>query len=227
MGEQSLIEGVERYYTAKLAEHGAKAEGVDWNGEYGQRLRYEQLLAVVDDPGEQLSINDFGCGYGALVEHLASSFTDFSYVGYDISPAMIAAAREIHRDEPRAKFVHEERELRSADFTLASGIFNVRLDQPQDVWAQYVLETIDRIASVSRRGLAFNFLTSHSDPERMRPDLHYADPSELLDYCLRHYSRDVVVKHDYGLYEFTVLVWLDRRPPVAGAATPDTDARVA
>jgi SAM-dependent methyltransferase len=220
MAERSLIEGVERYYSAKLAEHGASAEGVDWNGEDGQRLRYEQLLAVVGAPGEHLSINDYGCGYGALVEHLASSFADFSYLGYDISPAMIAAAREFHRDEPRAEFVLEERELRPADFTLASGIFNVRLDQPEAVWSRYVLETIDRIASVSRRGMAFNALTSHSDPDRMRPDLHYADPSELLDYCLRRYSRDVAVKHDYGLYEFTVLVWLDRRPPVADARVP-------
>jgi SAM-dependent methyltransferase len=227
MTKRSLIEGIERYYSDKLAEHGASAEGVDWNGEAGQRLRYEQLLTVVDCPGEQLSINDYGCGYGALVEHLSSSFADFSYLGYDISPAMIAAAREIHRHEPRAKFVHEERELRPADFTLASGIFNVRLDQPEDVWAQYVLETIDRIASVSRRGIAFNALTSHSDPERMRPDLHYADPSQLLDHCLRRYSRDVVVKHDYGLYEFTMLVWLDRRPPVGGVGTPGAGARVA
>jgi SAM-dependent methyltransferase len=216
MAERSLIEGVERYYTAKLAEHGANPEGVDWNGADGQRLRYEQLLSVVDTSEKRLSINDYGCGYGALVGHLASSFADFSYVGYDISPAMIAAAREIHRDEPRAKFVAEERELRPADFTLASGIFNVRLDQPGAEWAQYVLETIGRIASVSRRGMAFNALTSHSDPERMRPDLHYADPSELLDHCLRRYSRDVVLKHDYGLYEFTVLVWLDRRPPALG-----------
>jgi SAM-dependent methyltransferase len=210
-----LIEGVERYYSAKITEHGANAEGVDWNGEDGQRLRYEQLLKVIDTADQHPSINDYGCGYGALVGYLASRFADFSYLGYDISPAMISAACEIHRDEPRAKFVGDERELCPADFTLASGIFNVRLDQPKAVWAQYVLETIDRIASVSRRGMAFNALTSHSDPERTRSDLHYADPSELLDYCLRRYSRDVVVKHDYGLYEFTVLVWLDRRPPAA------------
>jgi len=28
----------------------------------------------------------------------------------------------------------------------------------------------------------------------------------LFDYCKRTYSRDVALLHDYGLYEFTILV---------------------
>jgi hypothetical protein len=61
--------------------------------------------------------------------------------------------------------------------------------------------------------VAFNALTSHSDQERMRPDLFYANPAFMLDHCLSRYSRNVVVNHDYELYEFTVLVRLDGRPP--------------
>ena len=40
----------------------------------------------------------------------------------------------------------------------------------------------------------------------MRPDLYYADPCFLFDYCQRRYSRWVAVLHDYGLYEFTIVV---------------------
>ena len=43
-------------------------------------------------------------------------------------------------------------------------------------------------------------------PERMRPDLYYADPCRLFDHCKRRYSRHVALLHDYGLYEFTILV---------------------
>lgn len=56
------------------------------------------------------------------------------------------------------------------------------------------------------QGFSFNCLTSYSDKEKMRPDLYYADPSKIFDLCKRRYSRNVAVLHDYGLYEFTVIV---------------------
>ena len=40
------------YYAGRLAEHGATARGVDWNGESSQQLRFEQLMRVAR-PGEQ------------------------------------------------------------------------------------------------------------------------------------------------------------------------------
>jgi hypothetical protein len=68
------------------------------------------------------------------------------------------------------------------------------------------LHTLAAIARLSRRGFAFNMLTRHADPERMRADLHYADPGAVLDHVIRSHSRHVALLHDYGLHEFTVLV---------------------
>ncbi|HEV2945068.1 MAG TPA: class I SAM-dependent methyltransferase [Solirubrobacteraceae bacterium] len=211
MVDQSLIGAVERYYTTKVETHGATPRGVDWNGEESQRRRFEQLLRVISDVDGHLSINDFGCGYGSLLDSL--EMPDLSYCGYDVSEAMIAAARSTHSGDSRASFVSDEQQLQSADFTIASGIFNVRLEQPADLWREYVLETIDKLAAISRHGMAFNALTSHADADRMRPDLYYADPAVLLDYCLRRHSRDISLHHDYELYEFTIIVRLDGRPP--------------
>ena len=213
MTDLSLIEAVERYYTAKVRSHGPTPQGVDWNSAHGQEVRFQQLLAVLEGSVAGPSINDFGCGYGGLLDLLAARLDEFEYRGYDISDLMIAEAKKRHDGDPRASFVSDENGLRPADFTVASGIFNVRLEQPHDVWRRHVLATIDRLASISRRGMAFNALTSHSDPDRMRPDLYYADPAELLNYCLRRHSRDVVLRHDYELYEFTVIVRLDGRRP--------------
>ena len=36
--------------------------------------------------------------------------------------------------------------------------------------------------------------------------LYYADPGRLFDLCKRRYSRNIALLHDYGLYEFTILV---------------------
>jgi hypothetical protein len=51
-------------------------------------------------------------------------------------------------------------------------------------------------------------LTSYSDSGRMarRPDLYFADPLFYFDYCKRNFSPDIALLHDYGLYDFTVLV---------------------
>ena len=62
--------------------------------------------------------------------------------------------------------------------------------------------------ALSRRGFAFNMLTSYSDADRMRSDLHYGDPAAYFDLCKRRFSRNVALLHDYELYEFTIVVRL-------------------
>ena len=67
-----FLHEVADYYSAKLAQHGETPHGVDWNGDESQVLRFEQLVKVIDQKNA-FSINDLGCGYGALFDHLASS----------------------------------------------------------------------------------------------------------------------------------------------------------
>jgi SAM-dependent methyltransferase len=196
-----LLDAVQRYYSNKVVEHGPTAKGVDWNDAESQELRFEQLLKICDSD-TPFTINDYGCGYGALAAYLAGRGYDVAYTGFDISEEMVARARELH-DE---RFVQRDDELAPADYTVASGIFNVKLEAPVDAWEQHVYRTLSRLDELSRRGFAFNMLTSYSDPERMRPDLYYPDPRVVFDHCKRTYSRWVALLHDYGLYEFTVLV---------------------
>ena len=199
------LSAVEQYYTAKLAEHGATPQGVDWNAADSQELRFRQLLKICDGP-EPFSINDIGCGYGALVSTLERLGVEFAYRGYDISRAMVAEARATVGAADRCRFVDSVDELEAADYSVASGIFNVKLDASMEAWRCHVLATLDRMSELSKRGFAFNVLTSYSDPERQRPDLYYADPLFFFDHCKRRHSPHVALLHDYGLWEFTLLV---------------------
>ena len=90
--DPDLLAPVAPYYRAKVARHGATARGVDWNGEDSQALRFRQLCRIIDAPGG-FSVNDLGCGYGALYDHLARQAAPFSYSGFDISESMLDAAR--------------------------------------------------------------------------------------------------------------------------------------
>ncbi len=96
------------------------------------------------------------------------------------------------------------------DFAQVADVYLTE-DSPHEVVAftvnqKYVLETLDDLHRLSLKGFAFNALTSYSDPEHIRDDLFYADPSWLFDHCKRSYSGQVALLHDYGLYEFTILV---------------------
>ena len=200
-----LLSSVAAYYSAKLAEHGQSPRGVDWNGEESQCLRFIQLCRVVNGSAH-FSLNDLGCGYGALLEFLSASYGDFSYSGLDVSAAMIDAARRRHAACTNARFVLGARLTERADYSVASGIFNVRLGRSDDEWRAYLEATLHDLDGASRCGFAFNCLTSYSDADHMRPDLYYADACELFDLCKRRFARDVALLHDYGLYEFTILV---------------------
>lgn len=199
------LTAVRDYYTRRLAEHGPTPRGVDWNGPESQQTRFRQLLRLCDAPG-RLTLGDYGCGYGAMLEFARGGGFAGEYRGYDIAPAMVDAARVRFTTDPAARFGTDESILDGCDVVVASGIFNVKLATPLPEWEGYVFGTIDRLAAVARRGFGFNALTSYSDADRMRPDLYYPDPCRLFDHCKRRHSRHVALLHDYGLYEFTILV---------------------
>jgi len=201
----NILSEIADYYSAKLAEHGETPRGVDWNGEEGQSLRFEQLAKLIEEP-QGFSLNDLGCGYGALFDHLDSRYQDFTYNGCDISGEMIYAANSRFSKNKDAHFTVASEPSRLADYGIASGLFNVRLERDDAEWRDYLEATLNVLDSTSRRGFAFNCLTSYSDAGKMRDDLYYADPCHLFDLCKRLYSRHVSLLHDYGLYEFTLLV---------------------
>lgn len=203
-----LLRSVDSYYTDKVAAHGATAAGVDWNSEESQELRFAQLLRVVDAT-TPYSLIDYGCGYGALVGALHRRSDSFSYTGFDVSAAMLEHARGALAGDRRCTLVADPGMLKPAEYAIASGIFNVRLDNDPEAWRAYVDDTIRALDRLGKRGFAFNMLTSYSDAHLMRDDLYYGEPCAYFDLCKREFSRHVALLHDYGLWEFTIVVRKD------------------
>ena len=193
------------YHSGMLAEHGDTPGGVGWNDEEAQVRRFEQLVKVIDQPGG-FSVNDVGCGYGALFDFLESRYRDIDYSGWDVSSDMISAATARYASRPNARFHVSGEPTEAADFGIASGIFSMRFGRSDAEWGEYVKAMLDVLDRTSRRGFAFNSLTIYSDADKLRPELYYADPCALFDHCKRHYSRNVALLHDYDLYDFTILV---------------------
>jgi SAM-dependent methyltransferase len=207
----TLKRQVSDYYSEKILAHGTTARGVDWNSTESQWLRFEQLLLGFDLSDAECRLNDFGCGYGELLRCLETyQFAGF-YRGYDLSPAMIKAASDNYTDanlDSSFKFILGD-DLEQADYTLASGIFNVRQTVTDTEWEDYIKNCLNKMRDASQKGFSFNMLTLYSDPPLRKDYLYYADPLIWFDYCKRHFSKNVALLHDYNLYEFTMRIVLE------------------
>lgn len=201
----SIISGIAAYYSAKLATHGPTPQGVDWSGSASHELRHRQFLRLLDGDTEA-SVLDLGCGFGDFLRFLRAHGHRGRFLGYDVAPDMIAAAARLQGEGADRQWRVGAIPAETADFAVASGIFNVRGDVPLETWARYVHDTIDVLARAGRRGFAFNVLSLSSDPVRRAAPLYYAEPGVTLSHCLRRYGRSVALLQDYGLYEFTVIV---------------------
>lgn len=201
-----FLDKISDYYTCKIDKYGQTSLGVDWNSIESQYLRFEQLCKVLDKYENNISIIDLGCGYGALFDYLNERYCLTSYLGVDVSEKMIESAIIRYKSMINARFIKNNKPDIVADFCLASGIFNVRLDISDSEWLDYIVSTIDIMNKNCSLGFSFNCLTSYSDEDKKQDYLYYANPATLFDICKKKYSRNVSLLHDYGLYEFTIIV---------------------
>ena len=202
--DKANLAKVAQLYTDSLKNCGAEPAGVGWRDTASQNLRFEKLATVIDATSDGITVNDLGCGYGAFYEYLtARGFVLRHFRGYDISKDMLVEARR--------RCAASEVELiggavldKPADYSFASGIFNVRLEHAEEFWIQHILQTLANMNQFSIRGFAFNMLTKYVD---YREDhLFYADPLYFFDICKREFGGAVSLLHDYPLYEWTILV---------------------
>lgn len=201
------IEGqLKGFYSKNIASHGTGAQGVGWKNAEAQELRFQQLAkALPSDRG--FSINDLGCGTGAFADFLEKRFSVFKYMGYDVMPEMIKICHETHTAPNRFfKHIQDSSAMDQADYSIASGIFNIRYSVSDRIWQAYILETLHKMNEKSNFGFAFNALTTYSDPEFMKDELYYSDPLFLFDYCKKNFSKNVALLHDYYQYDFTIIV---------------------
>ncbi len=201
----ALLREVERYYSGKIHAHGATPAGVDWSGARTQRVRFEQLLRMCPTGPAGFSINDVGCGYGALLEVLSGhpAAGEIDYLGIDVSPLMVEHAR---RRYPNARFVVGASVPRVADFTLASGVFNVKLSVARTPWEKYARRLLTHLFECSRIALGVNFLSPAPNHAPGAAELYRPDPLEWVQFFRGQLAARVDLLTGYGLSEYTLVV---------------------
>ncbi|MBQ0821413.1 class I SAM-dependent methyltransferase [Microvirga terrae] len=197
---------IAEYYSRRLRRFGPTPFGVDWSCVPTQALRFRKLLKICDFD-RPISINDVGCGYGALLGYMAlyHSGGTVDYLGVDVSLAMVRRARKLWSGG-MIRFYHGWESPRSADYSIASGIFNVMLDQPRPRWENFIERTLVHLGATSRKAFAVNFVHEPEQGREATPGLYCASPAQWIDFCEVRLGAEVSLIEGYGMSEFTLLV---------------------
>jgi SAM-dependent methyltransferase len=195
------------HYERCLSEHGDTCKGVDWPNENDARKRHNVMLDLIRTSAEPVSLLDFGCGAGHLLETIKSSNrAKIHYTGLDIKQAFIDLCRQKFPTEPFVCLdVLKEPLADSFDYIVCNGVFTEKLDLSYDEMFEFLERVLERLWTHCKQGLAFNVMNKHVDWER--DDLFHVPFDSIAELCKRKLSRHVQFRSDYGLYEYTVFVY--------------------
>ena len=200
-------------YEADLDKHGDSFRGVGWTSQEHTDRRYRVMLDVIRGGAVvPVTLLDFGCGLSHLYEYItANGIQGIEYAGLDLSERMIEASRRKH---PQLAYyvvdvLGDPEAVPEVDYVVMNGVFTIRPGQTYGQMLTYFEHVLRLVYPKARAGLAVNFMSKQVDWER--DDLFHLPMDVLASFLAREISRHFVIRHDYGLYEYTAYVY---REPV-------------
>lgn len=197
------------HYERCLVEHGPNHKGVDWPNAPDLAARFEVMLGVLRASPERPSVVDLGCGPGLLLDHLRATGRDdtLAYTGVDLSHPMIEAAARLW---PEARFfrrdiLEQPFAERSFDYVIMNGVLTEKQSLSEAAMTVYAERLIEAAFRSCRVGLAFNVMSAHVDWRR--DDLFHWPFDTLCAFLKARVTRHIVLRADYGLYEYTVYAY--------------------
>ena len=188
-------------YRELLGRHGTSYKALDWGSETGQQSRFAVLASVGDLTG--CSVLDVGCGLGDLAAWLDQQGIAVRYTGLDLTPELIAAARQRY---PGRRFLtgsildNSLLSGESFDYVLSSGIFYTYVKSGEE----FMRSAIEAMWRLARYGCGFNALSQWA--ERQDAGEYYADPCSILSFC-RELTPFLRLYHDYHTRDFSCFLY--------------------
>jgi SAM-dependent methyltransferase len=207
-GEKKYLEIV-AHYESCLARHGDSHLGVDWPSRADAETRYHVMLDVIPPAKAAVSLLDFGCGASHLYEHILKAGLEsrISYSGLDLSARFVALSRKKFPQAPyyQLDLLDDATGLPEFDYVVMNGVFTEKRGLSAEEMLAYFRALVTAVFQKTRVGLAFNVMSKQVDWER--DDLFHLPFDVLAAFLTTQISRHFVIRHDYGLYEYTVYVY--------------------
>jgi cyclopropane fatty-acyl-phospholipid synthase-like methyltransferase len=197
------------HYEKCLETYGDSDLGVDWTRPEQVKIRHRVMLeAIRQAPGGAYTLLDLGCGCAHLYEYIVSNgISDIAYSGLDISEKYISVSRSKfpHIKFYQADILVDKDAIPEFDYIIMNGVFNEKRELTFDEMFAYFRSMIRAAFSKSKTGIAFNVMTKYVDWER--EDLFHLPFNLLAEFLSTEVSRHFLIRHDYGLFEYSVYVY--------------------
>jgi SAM-dependent methyltransferase len=205
------FEKIVEHYENCYLQHGDNHLGMDWPNLEDNMVRFKVMLQLIDwdlNSNKTATILDFGCGTAHMLEYIWDNKIEIeNYIGLDYSKIFIEKCKEKF---PNQKFIcgdilERDFHLPDFDYAVMNGVFTERnMLSNSEMWS-YFSDVIAKVFYHSKRGIAFNTMSKNVDWER--DDLFHVSLDELTNWLTKNLSRNVIVRQDYGLYEFTTYLY--------------------
>ena len=195
-----------QHYQNCLDQHGDTPLGADWPNAQDIAKRYTVMAEIIREP--EFSLLDYGCGTGDFYAYLQKCMGMSDYVGVDVNPRAIAYAIQKY---PNARFAIgsglscEAIDELQFDYIILNGVFTEKCSLSFDEMWEYCQVLLEKLFAQTKKGLAFNVMSSCVDWER--EDLFHLPLSTLELFLTQKLSKKYVMRRDYGLYEYTCYVY--------------------
>lgn len=201
MAERDNKKQLVENYRKLFLKHGDTPEGVQWSLD-GQLFRFRRLAEVGDL--RNASILEIGCGLGHFYPFLKERFGNLTFTGLDLVPETVEFAS---RKYPEAKFVCRDILMEGwsgiHDYCLISGVFNNAM--PGEDATAFMLRMIDAAFLCCRKGMAFNFISTHVS--QVEAEIAYHDPLVVMDHCIRRLTKKITISHHYERCDVSVFLY--------------------
>jgi hypothetical protein len=203
----TLSEDMIRIYSASFNEHGDDPKGFLHNDQDSQFERFLMMARLFEHETKPFTVHEIGCSTGHFGQYLCNHYPLAVYSGTDIYQPFVDVCqkkfpsgnffvRDVIKDPPTERY----------DYVVCC-IFNLPGNTPRDQWQQFIWSMLQAMYSMADRGVSTTFLTTYYDPGRNRPDLHYQDEKEVMDFAVRNLSRHFVLDAIGPLYEYALRVY--------------------
>lgn len=182
-----------------LKRHGYHPHALYWSGREVQEIRFRVLADIGIAAGA--SVLDVGCGFADFNDWTARAGRPVRYTGIDLSPDLIAMARERHPELPLyiGELADGGFEPASFDWVVLSGALNEQLHDG----GAYAHRMFLQMYALCRSGVAFNLLDGRS---LQTHDLQSLIPEEELAFCRSITPRSKLVQ-GYLANDFTIYLY--------------------
>lgn len=148
----------EKFYNNALKKHGISSQGLNWNSQKNQVLRFDAIVQLLPKELHSFKIIDAGCGFGDFYLYLQNKGKKpKEYIGIDSLKTMQEIASRQTKQKILLLDITKE-QIPNADYYICSGALNILTSFETQLFIQNCYNS-------SKYGFIFNVLHGESESQ--------------------------------------------------------------